>query len=180
MQPSATDRPRARVWPIVVAAVLFVLVLPASLLLAVFGLAAYNDSYSHDSDRVWALIDVPVAGGLLLASFAALLFLIIRKQALWRAAVGLLALSLAGIVVLMVAGNAMVADTSRRGGDWAAAGVLGGLLFGMACPALTGLLALGGGACLWLIRRPMAEAAKGHATTGGPMDERLTAARPPV
>ncbi|OAI50729.1 hypothetical protein AYO44_05525 [Planctomycetaceae bacterium SCGC AG-212-F19] len=141
------------VWLVILSVVLLVLLILASLALVFFGVLSYTDSYSHDADRWWGMVGMTVAPLLFLSGASALLFLVLRKPLAWSASMALLVLTLVGIGVLIAAGFGMLAEAKRRGGDWAALGYLGSLVFGIGYPALVGLLALGSGLCLWTMRR---------------------------
>jgi hypothetical protein len=145
-------RAQPRTWLIVLSALNLLFLVLASLALGFFGLMSYTDSYSHDADRWWGLVGMSVSPVLFFSGLAAIAFLIVRKQPAWSASAVLLVLSLVGLGLLIVAGFGMLEGAKRRGGDWAGIAVLGSMIVGIVCPALTGLLALGAGLCLWAMR----------------------------
>src|SRR5438105_7858443 len=102
LDPAVTPSPK--LWTLIVSAVLFPLLLLASLALALFAASSYVDSMSHDADRQWGLVGLPVAACLFLTAVTALVFLIVRRPLLWYTAIALTALALVGIVLVVLAG----------------------------------------------------------------------------
>ncbi|HLX65170.1 MAG TPA: hypothetical protein VKX17_28135 [Planctomycetota bacterium] len=145
---AAVTNSKPKRWPVVLSVIIFLFLGAASLGLALFGGASYTDSYSHEADRLWAILAMIDAGIIFSASIAAFLFLFRRSETIWKATILLLVLSLAGDGVLIWAGFGMLADAKRRGGDWAGLSVAGSLILGIVCPALIGVAAFAGGACL--------------------------------
>ena len=129
----------------------FILLLPGSLLLALFGLASLNDSYSHDADMLWGVLSAAEAALLILGSLASLAYLITRNQVIGKVAILFLVLSILGCFCDIAAGVQMFNASQHRGGDWAGFAVVGNLLFGILFPAVLGLLAAGGGACILVL-----------------------------
>lgn len=133
-------------------ALFFAAILLSSLGFAFFGVAAYLDSPNREADRHWGIAALVGRAVFFLASVAGILSLIVRNKALWVVAAVLVGLSLIAAIAMGVLGVGMIADSQRRGGDWGAAAVVGSTVFGLICPALGGLLTIGGGVFLLLAR----------------------------
>src|SRR5262249_16334050 len=130
----ATTAQAPKTWHIVVSGLFTCFLLLASFALALFGAASYNDSYSHDADKMWGIASLAAGGLLFLASCGGLAFLCLRRQAIWYGGVSAHGISLLGLIVVVVAGFQMMAAAKQRGGDWGALAVLGSLIFGIVIP----------------------------------------------
>jgi hypothetical protein len=137
----------------VVAMLLFSLLVLTSLALAYLGFGSYSDPSAGVKGRLWSMTAVAVAGFQFLANIVALTFVIRRDPAIWIASAVLLVVTLVGFVALIPAGFGMLAELQQSGTDYTGLGSVGCLIFGVALPMILGLLNLGGGACLLVLRR---------------------------
>ena len=143
-------------WPGIVALIIFCLLGMISPVMVLFGAASYNDSYSRDADKTWALWQMFDAGLLFLACVAAILFILRKTEVFWSATKILVLLALLGDGLVIKSGFEMQAAAQHRGGDWGAVGVAASLFFGILIPFGVGLMLLSGAVCLKLSRSPQA------------------------
>jgi hypothetical protein len=135
------------------AALIFSLLLLASLALGYLGVGSYGDPFAGVVGRCWSVLAMCVAGSLFITNVIALRFLIRREPAIGSAAVVLFVVALVGLVTLIPAGFAMLTEVGNSGPDYTGLAGVGCFVVGIAFPAVIGVVTMAGGACLILIRR---------------------------